>query len=41
MADHSHSLARSMFTFTADKIVEKNKIKSLLFNNEELFNNED
>ena len=41
MADHSHSLARCMFTFAADKIVKKNEIKSLLFNNEELFNNED
>ena len=35
MADHSHSLARCMFTFTADKIVKKDKIKSLLFNNED------
>ena len=35
MADHSHSLARCMFTFTADKIVKKDKIKSLLFNNKD------
>ena len=35
MADHSHSLARCMFTFTADKIIKKDKIKSLLFNNED------
>ena len=35
MADHSHSLARCMFTFTADKIVKKDKIKSMLFNNED------
>ena len=35
MADHSHSLARCMFNYTADKIIEKNKIKSLLFNSED------
>lgn len=35
MADHAHSLARYMFTFTADKIVKKDKIKSMLFNNED------
>ena len=35
MADHSHSLARCMFTFTADKIIKKNKIKSLSFNSED------
>ena len=35
MADHSHSLARDMFTFTADKIVKKDKIKSMLFNSDD------
>ncbi len=35
MADHSHSLARCMFTFAADKIIEKDKIKSWLFNKED------
>lgn len=35
MADHSHSLARCMFIFAADKIIEKDKIKSMLFNNED------
>ena len=35
MADHSHDLARCMLTFTADKLIKKNKIKSLLFNSED------
>ena len=35
MADHSHNLARCMFNFTADKLIKKNKIKSLLFNSED------
>lgn len=35
MADHSHDLARCMFTYAADKIVKKEKIKSMLFNSED------
>lgn len=35
MAEHSHSLARCMFTYTTDKIIEKDKIKSMLFNSED------
>ena len=35
MADHSHDLARCMLIFTADKLIKKNKIKSLLFNSED------
>lgn len=35
MADHSHDLARCMFTYAADKIVKKDKIKSMLFNSED------
>ena len=34
MANHSHILARCMFNFTADKLIKKDKIKSMLFNNE-------
>ena len=35
MADHSHDLARCMFSYAADKIVKKDKIKSMLFNSED------
>ena len=35
MANHSHSLARCMFTFTMDKLIKRNEIKSLLFNSED------
>ena len=35
MADHSHDLARCMFTYAADKIIKKDKIKSMLFNSED------
>ena len=35
MANHSHNLARCMFTFTMDKLIKKNEIKSLLFNSED------
>ena len=35
MADHAQDLAKCMFTYKADRIVEKNKIKSLLFNSED------
>lgn len=35
MADHSHDLARYMFTYAADKIVKKEKIKSMLFSSED------
>ncbi len=35
MADHSHDLARGMFSYAADKIVKKDKIKSTLFNSED------
>lgn len=35
MADHSHSLAKCMFTYKADRIVEKDKVKAMLFNNED------
>ena len=35
MAYHSHILARCMFNFTADKLIKKDKIKSMLFNNED------
>ena len=35
MADHTQDLAKCMFTYKADRIVEKNKIKSLLFNSED------
>ena len=35
MADQSHNLAGCMLTFTMDKLIKKNKIKSLLFNSED------
>ena len=35
MAYHSHILARCMFNFTADKLIKRNEIKSLLFNSED------
>ena len=35
MAKHSHDLAKCMFTYKADRIVEKNKIKAMLFNSED------
>ena len=35
MADHAQDLAKCMFTYKADRIVEKDKIKSLLFNSED------
>ena len=35
MADHAQNLAKCMFTYKADRIVEKDKIKSLLFNSED------
>ena len=34
MAHHSHILARCMFNFAADKLIKKDKIKSMLFNSE-------
>ena len=35
MADHAQDLAKCMFTYKADRIVEKNKIKAMLFNSED------
>ena len=35
MADHAQDLAECMFTYKADRIVEKNKIKAMLFNSED------